>query len=59
MTTTVLQGISLIAMVASLPLLSWGTTSDTLVLSIAGAVLLIAGMVMLTVLRYMKTEEES
>lgn len=59
MNTTVIQGISLIAMMISLPFLSWGISSGTVVLTLIGAVLLTAGMVMLTVLRYVKTKEKT
>lgn len=59
MTTTRLQGIALLAMIASLPLLSWGTSDDIAAITITGGVLLLIGMAALTVLRYVTTKEET
>lgn len=59
MSSTVMQGISLIAMMLSLPLISWGASSEITPLTIAGAVVLVLGMLMLTVIRYIDTKEKT
>ncbi len=58
MTTTGYQGIALVAMLLSLPLMSWGTTADLLPVTIAAAALLTIGALALTVLRYVHPADE-
>jgi hypothetical protein len=57
MTQSRVEGAALVAMLVSLPLVSWGTTSDVTAASVAGAILLALGLVTLTVLRYVDLEE--
>jgi|GEM_PF-2299872 len=58
MTTTGYQGIALVAMLLSLPLMSWGTTADLLPVTIAAAALLTIGALALTVLRYLHPADD-
>lgn len=46
------QSLVLVALLLSLPLISWGTTSDVAAATVTGTVLLVAGLVTLTVLRF-------
>lgn len=46
------QSLVLLAMLASLPLISWGSTSDVPAATVSGVALLVLGLVTLTVLRY-------
>lgn len=59
MTELQVQGVALIAMLVSLPLVSWGSTGNIMALMIIGAVLLIASLVSLTVLRYVELKEKT
>lgn len=58
MTTAVFQGIALLAMLASLPLFSWGTNAELPAVTVVAAALLAVGAVALTVLRYLHPKEE-
>ena len=48
---------ALLAMLASLPLVSWGSTDDVAAATAVGALLLVAGLATLTVLRFVDLEE--
>lgn len=58
MTDFHVEGSALLAMLLSLPLVSWGTTSDVPVATAIGAVLLAAGLATLTILRFVDLEED-
>lgn len=57
MTELHVQGAALIAMLVSLPLVSWGSTSGIPALTVIGTVLLVAGLVAQTVLRFIDTPD--
>jgi ABC-type sulfate transport system permease component len=57
MTQSHVEGAALVAMLVSLPLVSWGTTSDITAATAAGAILLAVGLATLTVLRFVDLEE--
>ena len=59
MTATTAQGTSLIAMLVSMSILSWGTTNDNSPVTVAGSIILALAMAVLTVIRYIDTKEES
>lgn len=58
MTEIQVQGMSLIAMLVSLPLISWGSTTGVPAATVAGAVLLVAALVALAALRWIDLKEE-
>lgn len=53
------EGAALVAMLACLPLVSWGSTGGPTAVTVIGAVLLAAGLITLTVLRFVDLEEDS
>ncbi len=59
MTQLHLEGAALVAMLAALPLISWGSTSGPSVATVVGALLLAAGLITLTVLRFVDLEGTS
>ncbi len=59
MTQLHVEGAALVAMLVSLPLVSWGTTSNLVAATAAGTLLLAVGLATLTVLRFVDLEEES
>ena len=54
-----IQSASLVAMIASLPLISWGSTEDVVAATTLGAVLLALGLVALTALRFVDLGEDA
>ncbi|GIJ24244.1 hypothetical protein [Micromonospora lutea] len=59
MTQLHIEGAALIAMLAAMPLISWGSTGGPDVATVVGAVLLAAGLITLTALRFVNLEGES
>ncbi len=53
-----LQAASLVAMVAALPLISWGSTEDVVAATTVGALLLALGLAALTALRFVDLGED-
>lgn len=59
MTQLHVEGAALVAMLISLPLVSWGSTSAVPAATVVGALLLAVGLALLTILRFVDLEENS
>ncbi len=58
MTEAKAEGAAMVAMLLSLPLVSWGSTEDLPAFTAIGAVLLALGLATLTALRFVDLEED-
>lgn len=59
MTQLQVETAALVAMLVSLPLVSWGSTSDLPAATTIGALLLAAGLATLTILRFVNLDGDS
>ena len=57
MTKFHVEASALLAMLVALPLVSWGATQDVVAATAVGALLLVGGLAMLTLLRFVEFEE--
>lgn len=59
MTQIQVEGAALVAMLASVPLVSWGSTSDLPAVTVVGGLLLAVGLAALTAIRFIGLKEDT